>query len=534
MGLHGSEADRCDLQGNSEVLANDPPKPPLSKGGLGGAFAVLGSILAAGVALRLHRFLIDRSLWHDEAMLALNILGRDVSGLFEPLDMNQAAPVGVLLLVKLATSALGPGELALRAVPMLAGTLALPLFWWMFRPFLSTRGMAVGLLLLGANDSLIYYATEAKQYSSDVFWAILILGVGLRWMTLGSSPTRRGALLVIGCAAPWFSHPAVFLLAAVGSAMIVQNLRHGDYRAALLHALVAAAWAASFLTEYVLVLAEQTRDGYLLDYWRTGFPPNGEGLAAFPGWAVRTSRNFLDHPAGLATEGLAALLLVIGCVSLARVNLSACLTLGLVGVILLIAALAEKYPLKDRLMLFALPPVYLLLAGGADRLWASLSPRFRGCGWVMLALIAGPMLVASGKALYSTEAMTKEELAPVLAVVKDRGDEQEPIYVYSGTVPAFRYYVEHGDFAGLAERPLIVGSAERGNAGAFREEAGRIAEHPRVWLVFAHVRTGDDEDADDEELLLRVLRERGGTCSRVFETPGGRGASGCAAYLWED
>ena len=43
-----------------------------------------GLILVAGVLLRLRQYLTGRSLWLDEAMLALNIVNRNYGELFQP------------------------------------------------------------------------------------------------------------------------------------------------------------------------------------------------------------------------------------------------------------------------------------------------------------------------------------------------------------------------------------------------------------------------------------------------------------------
>ncbi|MCX7754677.1 MAG: hypothetical protein N2117_05455, partial [Anaerolineales bacterium] len=78
-------------------------------------------LIGLGLVLRLRQYLINRSLWLDEAMLALNILHKDVWGLLGRLDYEQGAPVGFLLLEKLVVTLLGDGERALRLLPFLAG-----------------------------------------------------------------------------------------------------------------------------------------------------------------------------------------------------------------------------------------------------------------------------------------------------------------------------------------------------------------------------------------------------------------------------
>ena len=70
--------------------------------------------VVCGIALRLIAFTADCSLWIDEAMLALNIVGRTPTQLFEPLGHNQGAPVGFLLVCKASVSLFGANEFALR------------------------------------------------------------------------------------------------------------------------------------------------------------------------------------------------------------------------------------------------------------------------------------------------------------------------------------------------------------------------------------------------------------------------------------
>src|SRR5262245_56132253 len=78
------------------------------------------SIVALGLALRALPWIANRSLWADEAALALNVTRRSFAGLVKPLDFDQGAPIGFLWIEKLATLAFGPGERALRLVPLLA------------------------------------------------------------------------------------------------------------------------------------------------------------------------------------------------------------------------------------------------------------------------------------------------------------------------------------------------------------------------------------------------------------------------------
>lgn len=80
--------------------------------------------LLLGVALQLRQYVFNRSLWLDEAYLVGGMAGRDmVQLLTQPLDNNQAAPLGFLVLTRMATMALGGSDWVFRLVPWLAGGL---------------------------------------------------------------------------------------------------------------------------------------------------------------------------------------------------------------------------------------------------------------------------------------------------------------------------------------------------------------------------------------------------------------------------
>src|SRR5882724_6528116 len=110
--------------------------------------------ITLGALLRLALYLRNRSLWYDEALLALNILHRPFAGLFDTLDYHQGAPIGFLLLEKLATTIGGGSEFVLRFM----------------------------LLLFGINEPLIYYSSEVKQYSCDVAITLFLLWAIVRFL----------------------------------------------------------------------------------------------------------------------------------------------------------------------------------------------------------------------------------------------------------------------------------------------------------------------------------------------------------------
>ena len=136
----------------------------------------LGLILiVVGTILRVRQYLFNRSLWMDEAFLSSNIVPRSYGALLEPLNDDQGAPIGFLLIEKLATAAFGNSEYALRLVPLLAGIAALPLFYFAARRIVGRTAALTGLGLLAFSRPGIYYSTEVKRYSVDLAVTVLIL-----------------------------------------------------------------------------------------------------------------------------------------------------------------------------------------------------------------------------------------------------------------------------------------------------------------------------------------------------------------------
>ena len=185
-------------------------------------------LFLAGILLRLRQYLTGRSLWADEAMLALNIVNRNFGGLLRPLDYDQGAPLGFLLVEKMFNLILGRSEYALRLLPFLLGILSIWLFYLLLKRVTAGAGLIAALALFVFNPRMIYYSSEVKQYIVDVVVTLTLL---LLAAPLLESGIRKRELIWLGVAgffALWFSHPAVFILAGIGLTLVVLCLEKRD------------------------------------------------------------------------------------------------------------------------------------------------------------------------------------------------------------------------------------------------------------------------------------------------------------------
>ena len=212
-------------------------------------FLISVAVAFTGIALRLKQYLTNRSLWSDEASLALNIVERSFKELAQPLDYHQGAPLGFLWIQKGIVILFGSSEYALRLVPLICGISSLFIFWFIAAKYLNKRATCLAFTLFAISDLPIYFSSEAKQYSCDVM-------VGLLTLVMLFSLTKRnqnlGYLSVIGYGLLgaifiWMSHPAIFFLGSVGISVIYGYYVRSEYNKIKYLVLMGSVWVVSFL-----------------------------------------------------------------------------------------------------------------------------------------------------------------------------------------------------------------------------------------------------------------------------------------------
>jgi hypothetical protein len=438
-----------------------------------------------GVILRARRYFANRSLWLDEAMIALNILRRDVAGLLQPLEYNQAAPFGFLVSEQAIAGILGPGELSLRLIPFVAGIGALVMFAFVARRVLGPAPAVLAVAFLAFNEPLIYYASELKQYSTDVFWCIAILAACLPLLEPDTPRWRWWIAAIIGVVATWASHPAVFLLAGSGTVVIIAAWRAGRRREAFTMAAISAAWAAAFVAHYMLLVAEQSRHVGLQEAWsrRDSFPPASLSPIQWIQWGFMTVRDYIAYPGDIAFDGLALFAVPLGIAFVYRRGPHAGLLLAPLA-FLFLACVLHRYPMRERVVVFTLPIFALLLAGGI----AFLAERARSMN-LAVALLAGWLLLhPTGRAARAfLHPPGREELRPMLDHVQANVRDTDGIYLFPpGAQPAFYYYVENFErYALLRERTRIIG--DYGRSSAPPQTAADFAGFDRVWVIMSRL-----------------------------------------------
>jgi hypothetical protein len=457
-------------------------------------------LLMFGLVLRVAQYLFNRSLWMDEAYLALNILGRSFSELLKPLDYDQGAPIGFLIVVKSIVKILGNSEYALRLFPLLCGLASLLLFYWLARSYIDARAIPLALCLFVTSEKLIYYSSEVKQYSTDVFVSLLLYVVTLY---LDSKYLTIWHLILYGCiggASIWFSHPSVFVLAGIGTSLSLLNLLRKKWNRIAKLFCVYSIWGLSFGILYFVSLQDLSQAAPLLNYWHRAFPPFPITSVSNLEWFINTFFEVFKDPVSLFFPGIAALTFATGCISMFAKKRYHLLMLLSPFPYLLLASGLHKYPLSGRLLLFIVPFVLLLIAQGAEQIRAQ-TTNIPFLGILLIILLVFHPLKKACHHLVTPR--TVEEVKPVMSHIKENWQGGDCLYIYYGAWPAFEYYSMRYSFEKI---DLVVGEASRGDWLAHFRDLDQLRGRKRVWVLFSHVFRGR---VDEESLFLYYLDTMG-------------------------
>lgn len=344
----------------------------------------------------------------------------------------------------------------------------------------------------------MYFSNEFKQYSSDVFWALLLCYLAVRavqarhrrnWWVAGWSAT-----VAVGV---WFSHGAILTAAALlaGAGLLVVVGR----RWRLLYPLAAAgaAYALSVGAEYVLALSKLSDNAFLRRYWATGMLPVPATAERVRRWLRSTGTGVVRHPLAFEHPWLVAALLLLGIAVLAWRARAVLPLLLLPAVVTFVAAAARQYPFAHRLILYLVPFTLILLAAPIDLARG----RFRGArvtarsvavpALALAAVVAGLAVLAVPQARLAGSHLARPErnteFRAVLEQVRAGFRPGDAVLTDRGGEPFLEYYAPR---LGVQVGRMAFAPAAAACPPA-TTEARLPGRFTRVWLVFGHRFTGE-------------------------------------------
>ena len=307
---------------------------------------MLWTVVALGAMVRLRIYLACRSLWSDEAMLALNVIRRPLASLLtRRLDYQQAAPPGFLLLEKGCLLLFGASEYSLRLPALLSGILSIGLTYLLARKFTPFWPALLAAALVAFSKGLIEQSVFVKQYETDVATALLVLLTSIP--LLRQTQLARSSLCIfsISCAlAIWCSHAAVFVVVGASAALLIRQLMKKQWGGVAWICLAGAPAAISLGVEYYFILRSLEGSAYLHNFWIGGFLPLPLRFGKTIQWFLTVPVLLMASPGGFKLWGIAPICFLLGLFSLWRRDKAALLLLTAPIVIVMMAAALQKYP----------------------------------------------------------------------------------------------------------------------------------------------------------------------------------------------
>jgi hypothetical protein len=508
-----------------------------------------------GMLLRIAQYASNRSLWHDEALLALNLIDKRWPDLAGRLDFDQAAPVGFLFTEKLASTVFGPSEYALRLFPLVCGLLSILAFVWLARRTLPRGAVPLAVLLFVVADALVYYSSELKPYETDVAAGLgmVVVGVLVTQDVARLRGTRALALAIAGFGVLAFSFAAVFVVAAVAATLATLLAIRGRRTFSVAPALIVLSWAAALVGIVTLAVAnvQPVRESFGSGSF-LGIP----GESSLP-HAVNVMGTHIAGGIGLPQDRpfnhidkLALLCAIVGAVSLLRRKPTHFSMLVLPFTLLLGASALHEYPILPRTLLFLIPAVLLFIAAGVHQLVNWMPTRVQLVVAPLLAgvLAAGPIWSAGEHLL---RPRTHEEIRPVLEFVRDHWRHGDTIYVHNASQYAMLYYEEckclrlslphsrrslwplkpvqeaasrYSQAAIPLTSDVILGRRfANATAAPYIKDVSRVEGRGRVWFLYSHL-----SSEEEQRLIQSMLRRLNSLGVRIK----GVDRPGAHAYLY--
>jgi len=395
---------------------------------------ILWIIVAAAVILRIFLFIfVEKSLWLDEAALALNILDKGYLELFSPLEYAQSAPPLFLCLTKVLVSIFGAGERALRFIPFLCSLGAVFGFYFLsrevFKNFDESKGGAACFALAAFSFGLplLYNTIEFKSYMTDVLFTILTGLIWFKYLQKDGDLKRQIGFSLLLALFPLFSFGSIFPVCAVLVLSIFKK-RKGFSLILFL----------GLLIEYLFIFSKINAGTRVYEYWIPYFINYNPIKAVF---ILIEIVKYYFYPSSLFLIGFISF--IAGGFVLFKEDRKVFYFFFITITGALLASFFNFYPLYERLSLFLYPffliiilsPLYYL-KDGTGRLKKCFLYFFYG-----IFIFSAVFYNFLNPNLYK-----REEIKPLVLKMQMEISPYDKIFIFKGAHLTWRYYRRSFDF----------------------------------------------------------------------------------------
>lgn len=453
------------------------------------------ALLIAGIGFRLLFYFQNRSLFIDEGAIASEIVGNPFSAFLAPLKYQFAPPL-FSALVKVQTLIFGSNEYALRLIPLFAGLGSLFLFYSILKKHFIGLAYLFPLAVFALALPFLHYATECKQYSTDVLSTILLLTVFYKYRTaaLKKSEILTGGLL--GALLIWFSMPVVFILFGIGIYLLVDRIVDGKNWMDIAGMILI--WLLSFGIYFFKILVQDigldSLSAYHNEYFFPLIPSSIEELKIAGTLLISFLTTMLRGT--VIAQMLGLLLFSFGIIQFWKVDRKILLVLLLPLLATILASGLGYYSLLSRLILFSMPLILIVLAGGIQLIIQKTTIYLQGVLLLSMILVIGNFSCFD----YIFQRFEIDEVRPVLEYVhtqqNSEGNIRPSVYIHHTGITAYNFYQYHHDDKGKYQLQQVT-------EGDWRDDLTALVAKQAYpcWVVLNHL------TAPEQEEVLNLFRK---------------------------
>lgn len=457
-------------------------------------------IIFSGAIIALANFINNKSLWLDEAMLALNIVSKSYMELLEPLDMYQIAPIGFLYIEKTMINLLGNHDWVLRIFPFLSFILSIPLFFVLNKKlFESERVALLSCAVFSLSLTLIMYSSEVKQYSSDVLLAILIVVSALNYHSKKSS-TSLILYTIVGVFSICLSNISIIILFTVGLYSLYTNFVEDKNRQFSVFIAIFF-WLVSFITYYFNFIHNHPSNEEMIKYWGQYFMPQNIFSLEFHKFLFYAAKEIFGEVLTFKRFWIIPLVLAfVGIASLIRRKQIKNLYLIVFPLLLhLVLSSFQFYPFAKSFILYLIPFLIIMFTLGFVQVYKYLNENLIKIPALALLI---PVLVHFYPIIVKVP-IEREEIKKSMAYLDQNIDGDDKIYIYCGAIRAFQFY--RNSYPQIVNNnSIIYGTSHRENWSEYDQEILKLSG--TNWLLFSHVYPFDPNDEDEEDYIIKTLK----------------------------
>ena len=480
---------------------------------------MLRACIYLSIVLSLINFFFNRSLWLDEAALALNIVEKDIISLLRPLDFNQVAPIGFLLIEKIVSGLFGYSDWSLRVIPLVSYLISIYVFYLFSLKATKDQLIAtVATAFYCSSYFVLYYSSEVKQYMTDSLLSLLTVFSVIR-IVEDNSTKNSTFLLLMGVLGVWFSNVSIIVLFPAGLYYLHHTIT--VTRKYIQTFLILFAWSFSFAIYFFLFIHQHPTKEMMVEFWEFHGAFIHSNILSANFW-IQLIDKFERYFSLLGFKKFSLAIIpffIVGVLTTYRLGKNYLFLMIFPLLLHLALAYLKLYPFQTRLTLYMIPFLIILSVTGIVKTVQYLkldSSKF------FMPIILIPIvlnLVLLGLRGFPIE---NEEIKRSMRFIDENITKGDCVYVYDGSLLAFTFYKKkYSNLSEMRSDQIYHANSYKEDWNMHSRDVKELGNEDTIWLLFSHVyKKNINSEISEDEFIVSLFEMKGFEVRDMLESEG--------------